>query len=213
MDNEQRKKDIRKRLGPLKSRKFFRRISPRRKEVESPRDSPTATDRNRARRQLLFVPFICLLFGGALVVSGLGRIKTKLQSRSWPESTAVVIHSAVTTDTQSMRSNESRRSITTTYYLPHIKYRYEVNGKSYHGDNLDYGWGGIASPEQAAKVLKDYPEGVTVPVFVNPDNPSEAVLELPLAWGDFTFVPIASMVFLGGLIFFVVYLKTPKEDA
>jgi uncharacterized membrane protein len=58
--------------------------------------------------------------------------------------------------------------------LPCVTYDFSVGGKTYHGDRISVG---IAPADNVDQVLKHYPVGAEVPVFYDPENPAECVLE------------------------------------
>ena len=63
------------------------------------------------------------------------------------------------------------------FFLPDIRFSYEVDGRDYLGNVvrtglLAYNWRGPATA-----LCKKYPKGSTIPVFVSASDPASAVLE------------------------------------
>ena len=89
-------------------------------------------------------------------------------------------------------------------YYPVISYRYVVAGNEYHGQRrslIRVGFGGL-NRGAAQRVLARYPVGAEVPVFHDPHDPSEAVLERtdPIAGPTFLFALGTTLVVAGPLL-------------
>lgn len=72
-------------------------------------------------------------------------------------------------------------------YIPMIVYEYQVDGKVYRGNRYAFGSQiGTGFTGIASRVVDQYPEGSTVDVYYNPDNPAEAVLKRSAggSWGN-----------------------------
>lgn len=89
-------------------------------------------------------------------------------SKDWPSVTGSIITSEVI---------NSRRS-KGTMYSPKVAYSYIVEGKHLENSALDNGaaWSSSNSSTSYAIVNK-YSQGSRVPVYYNPQNPSQSVLE------------------------------------
>lgn len=62
---------------------------------------------------------------------------------------------------------------------PKVIYTYEVRGKLYQCDQIRAGdrfWS-VSSSQTAYQTIDQYPEGLDVTVYYNPENPAEATLE------------------------------------
>jgi hypothetical protein len=106
------------------------------------------------------VSFIALFFLGGPVIADLG-------TSNWTPTNGVILDSGVDTSTDSEGG--------TTYCL-WVDYQYTYDDQTYNGyvvsfskDNSCSSWAGEADEE--------YPPGEEVTVYVNPDDPYEAVLE------------------------------------
>jgi len=66
-------------------------------------------------------------------------------------------------------------------FEPHLIYSYTVAGKGYTGDTVRIGHAKMMwSKEDATGLLQNYPAGKTVTVYYDPDEPTEALLELKI---------------------------------
>lgn len=140
------------------------------------------------------VPVLFLnLCGGIFVLTliGLGvylivfsqRSKKKADaSQAWPSTTGIISKSELKSSTS--RNDDGDETVT---YYPAVTYDFTFEGHSYTGKKLSFG--GVISksnPASAQKTLQSYPVGAQVPVYYNPTDPSEAVLERTAAgmkWG------------------------------
>lgn len=93
---------------------------------------------------------------------------------SWPETTGRI----VTSEIRSKKMSAWRSYIT---YWPEIRYEYTRDGKPIVGDRI---WFIVRGPGEEAtrSIIAKYPVGKIVPVFVNPNDEYEAVLEKGIPW-------------------------------
>lgn len=90
---------------------------------------------------------------------------------------------------------EHGRSRRRTMFRPSVVYKFEVNGQAYINDEITLGAQmSISIPGMFQSTLNKYPEGKTVQVYYNPDNPTESVLELR-AGGVWFFLIVALILF------------------
>lgn len=123
----------------------------------------------------------CLLFLGLLVALGIGfldcqigsNLRLQLGARSWPKVVATVDSSRVFVD-------DSGDGVS---YIPKISYHYQVEGRSYVGDRVRWGFN-FTTRKWADQVVATRPVGGQVELAVNPANPSESVLMQGLEPGD-----------------------------
>jgi len=74
---------------------------------------------------------------------------------------------------------DSHRGDESTQYKAVIRYSYEVKGKPYLSDRVSFGSGGSSSDSSGAhKTQRKYPKGAKVKLWYDPNEPSEAVLEI-----------------------------------
>lgn len=59
-------------------------------------------------------------------------------------------------------------------YIPHVIYKYTVNGQTYERDGIEYNNNAKLNGIQTQNLLNLFPVGSTVKIYVNPANPTEA---------------------------------------
>jgi hypothetical protein len=100
-------------------------------------------------------------------------------SKNWIAITGTVLSANVVAG-----RNRGRNGVS---YYPVVMYEYSVDGNRYVGNRMSFGSQiGVGFQAVAARSLGKYPVGGTVPVYYNPNNPAEAVLErsAPGNWGN-----------------------------
>jgi len=90
-----------------------------------------------------------------------------LQAKDWNQTPCVVISSEV-------RSHDSEDGTT---YSVNILYAYEVNGKEYKSNRYRFMGGSSSGYKGKAAIVRRHPPGTETVCFVNPNDPTEAVLE------------------------------------
>jgi len=119
--------------------------------------------------------FFFLVFGGLgvwLMIASRKQQQKVAASQNWP----TVLAQITLAEVRESRSTDSEGDIQRSYY-PHIEYTYQVNGVTYHGDQIAFGARrGYASPKKANEEIARYPVGAQVRAYYNPENPKEAVL-------------------------------------
>ena len=120
--------------------------------------------------------FFFLLFVGlgVFLIYRTQQSKKKAQvSQSWPSTPGQITDSHVSRS-QSTDSDGD----TTTSYAARVAYTYQVGGETYSGHNIAFGFSPSYSSEAKAQAdAARYPVGSQVPVYYNPDKPSDAVLQ------------------------------------
>ncbi len=122
--------------------------------------------------------------GGVLILLFLGigiyliirsnKDKQKAQSsQQWPSVMGRIVASEVR-ESSSMDSEGD----TSTMYKPYVQYEYNVMGSPFTGEKVSIGLTvSHGSPSQPREIVAKYPVGASVPVYYNPENPADAVLE------------------------------------
>ncbi len=86
-------------------------------------------------------------------------------SKKWPTSAATILSSAL----EQSPGNKRR-------YRAAVQYRYRVAGKDHESSRVF--WGGSEGRQRPmASVVSSYPEGATVTIHYDPQNPAEAVID------------------------------------
>lgn len=89
-------------------------------------------------------------------------------SRRWPSVQGRILQSTL---------DRHSRSGSGYSYTPRIRYAYVVDRQEYESSQINF-WGVVGGSEWIARrTTARYPEGARVPVYYNPEGPSEAVLD------------------------------------
>ena len=126
------------------------------------------------------VSFVALIFIGGPVLADIG-------TADWTPTDGVVIDSGVDVSTGGKGGN--------TYCL-WVDYQYTFDNKTYDGYIVSYSQDNSCD-SWSADADENYPPGSNVTVFVNPDNPSEAVLENGFSGIDFGVCCVFPFVIIG----------------
>lgn len=105
-----------------------------------------------------------------------------------------------TVESSRVRSHDSDDGTT---YSVDILYRYEVEGIQYKSNAYSFIGGSSSGYDSKREIVKKHPPGKVVPCYVNPDDPSEAVLNREMGW-EFLLglIPLVfAAVGAGGLMF------------
>lgn len=108
----------------------------------------------------------CILVGFSALLYGVYQ-RNKLQScKNWPQVIATISKAEVLRDTGADSSG----------YLVSVLYDYSVHGESYQGSRVGFRQRAYIRKKNAQAVVDRYPPNTTVPVFYDPEKPSEGVL-------------------------------------
>lgn len=116
-----------------------------------------------------------------------------LAARSWQPVTCTILSS----DVQRHRSSKS------TTYRVDIFYEYEFNGRTYQSSRYKFAPGSTSGYSAKAEVVRRYQKGSRATCFVDPQRPSQAVLERG-ATPDLWIGLIPLMFTVGGVTGFIV---------
>lgn len=126
---------------------------------------------------------ICLAALGVLILMLGGKTMQRgWDSGSWPATPAVVVRSDVIVDVSkdvvqsSSKSGSSIKEVKT--YYPDFAFRYKVGVVNYLGERISFSNEGVGGSQQTVvDFLEGYPLGAAITVYVNPDDPNDAVLD------------------------------------
>ncbi|MBN16825.1 MAG: hypothetical protein CMB37_01525 [Euryarchaeota archaeon] len=146
-------------------------------ELENRGDGRAAEQLGRPQQlhgaALIFIWFFTIVWcGGSLIATVFmgGALVADLGTSEWTPVDGVVTDSGVSTEV----STDSEGGSSTTYCL-WVEYEYVFENRSYDGDMVSYSKdSGCSSSDSNAD--QDYPPGENITVYVNPENPDEAVL-------------------------------------
>lgn len=96
-------------------------------------------------------------------------------AKQWVEVDAVVESSQI----------RSHRGEDSTTYSADILYRYEFDGRTYQSNEYDLFSTSSSNRRSHQKIVDDHPEGKTITVFVDPQNPSQSLVNRELGSGLF----------------------------
>ena len=134
-----------------------------------------------------------LAFAGVgvfLLYKGWRQSKQTDASKTWPSVQGQVVGSHVQAGWSEDSDGDRHRS-----YSGEVTYTYPVNGQAYTSSQVSFGTkASHGKPEPAQAMVNAYPAGRGGPVYYNPGNPAEAVLERRAGGLGITFV--MGLVFL-----------------
>jgi hypothetical protein len=119
----------------------------------------------RVGLRVFAVVLVLAAVGSAVSVTG--SIRDARASMTWPSVTGRVSESAVEESTVG-----TKRSFTAR-----VRYDYVVGGRGYTNRAIGFSDAGGSSRDSAEGVVARYPSGATVPVYYDPADPQNAVLE------------------------------------
>jgi hypothetical protein len=107
-----------------------------------------------------------------LIVGLITRSKTQT-AKSWPTAQGTI----VSTELREHNDDDSESGSSTVLFEPVVMYSYQAMGVACSGKKIGYGTDRL-DRSSAQKKINQYPAGSRVTVYYNPENPSEAVLEV-----------------------------------
>ncbi|NGZ04757.1 MAG: DUF3592 domain-containing protein [Magnetococcales bacterium] len=139
-----------------------------------------------------------LILGILLLAIGLHPWQRSWMSKSWPVADGEITHS-------SLLVTEERQGgwIERQMHQTRIEYLYTFQKRRYRGTRIEFGIGDqlFFAKEFAERIRQRYPVGKSIAVILNPDLPSDAVLEsTPSAGGSLIFI-VFGMICLAGRYF------------
>ena len=120
----------------------------------------------------IFTLFWCGLTGAFAVWMGGAILKHQDAEKRFQSTQGVVLSSRIESHTT---TSDGR---TSTTYSPEITYRYEVDGKTYTSSQYAYGMGSTSEYGYVSGLVERHPAGKKIPVYYDPDDPAEAILQL-----------------------------------
>lgn len=123
-----------------------------------------------------------LILGFSLLLTNGWALAQYSSNRNWPSTTGTITKNDyvfIPSEERVVRWSGRRTQIDTPeeYHIT-INYEYEVDGQSYMGDRIAlYGTNVRTKQSTVDQLMVTYPEGGSVSVYYDPDNPETAVLE------------------------------------
>lgn len=137
---------------------------------------------------LFGIPF----FAAGLLFCWIGAVQPILKvvsSGDWPQVRCEISRSDV----------ESHSSSDGTTYSVEIEFRYEYEGVSYNGGSYNFSDMSSSGSEGKRKITRQYPVGSEHRCWVNPSDPTEAVLSRDLPGIVYFIIPFTSIFMIVGL--------------
>ena len=164
-------------------------------DAERPISSNAEGATSRGQFWFLVIFFsVFLIVGVAVTAAMVGSVVRGVTSRGWSPVPATVVSSNV-------RSHSGED----TSYSVNILYAYAVGGREYRSNRYNF-MGGSSSGYQGKREIVDrHPPGTRVTAYVNPDDPTEAVIERGVTPG--MLLLLAPLLFAGvgaGGVYFTV---------
>jgi len=156
--------------------------------AESPITGPLTQKKKERESAGCLIVFFGIFFGLGSVLFFVFFIRPVFRiatSGDWVEVPCTIISSEVGSHSDSDG---------TTYSID-ITYKYEYDGTTYEGDAYGFMGGSSSGYEGKAKVVRQYPRGSEHTCFVDPENPSAAVLSRDLSWEYLLgFIPLVFVI-------------------
>jgi hypothetical protein len=141
------------------------------------------------------IAYIIVLVIGLVVLVKFGRdILLGQKSRSWPKVSGTIIQSILETHHQTDDEGD-----TSTTYGVSVHYRYTVSGQEFQGRRRTFSDVRTSSRRRTEAILARYPQGGTVDVYYDPEDPSSCVLETGVGGSAYVFLAFAIVLVLVGL--------------
>ncbi len=140
----------------------------RKRKKEEPAEAPPKATGRSGKRVLILFGAVFALFGSiALVPMLIIPLQKTNAAKTWASVPATVVSSKV----------KSHASDDSTTYSPYIAYRYEVGGEEYLGDQYSFMGGSGSGRDSKVQIVRQYPKGRTIGIYVNPGDPTESVIK------------------------------------
>lgn len=141
---------------------------------------------------------VLLLLGLFFTLFGVYFIALGNESGSWPEARGTIVSVTIRTDSylagdQALTPEQKERR---RKYFPSITYRWEVDGQSYTGSRYRLGTTHEKYEERegAVAAASKFQNGAPIPVYYDPEDPSEAVLDKSASGGIYAPLPIGLLL-------------------
>jgi len=113
-------------------------------------------------------------------------MRRRWSAQHWPTTQAEILQSDLEEDADG--------------FAPRVEYSYEVNGIRYLGERLDFHTVNRTTDTEARKHLEPYPVRSIIPLYYNPQNPSDSVLNCRMSlWQPIFWICFRIFMILVGL--------------
>ena len=135
-----------------------------------------------------------LCSGGALLILALRNFYRGSAARNWTQTTGTILRSFVLVE-EGSEGGET--------YRPKVEYEYKYQGVGYRGNRLRFGQTVHWNRKQAEQIIALFQEGSTVPVFVDPSKPKDAVLIRGTSMGNLAIAAAGLILAWVGYLFHI----------
>lgn len=146
----------------------------------------------KAGGKIIGLLFGCIFFGmGTLFcwMMGLSPLLNSLNSQEWPQVSCVIDSSEV----------KSHHDSDGTTYSVDIRFSYSARGSSYQSDSYNFASGSSSGRSAKAAIVARYPVGSQHDCWVNPEDPSQAVLCRDIPRSVYFVIPFSSVFMIIGI--------------
>ena len=150
----------------------------------------------------LFMALFAMAIPAAIAGTIVYKMRDVRRAAAWPSAQGRILHSR----TRTVRRKQSDGSMTVSN-LPDVEYAYSVDDVEYQGKRISLGEIAAGSPGVEAALAR-YQVGRTGPVYYNPDDPKEALLERDPPVSPATMYTIAAGVLLVGFAVVITFTRT-----
>ncbi len=178
----------------------WRKTDPEKTEVKS---SKSQAGNNR-KVTLVFFSIFALVGLGILIPLFIIPVKNIISARSWQQTPCKIISARL----QSHSSDDG-----TTYSID-ILYKYQFNNTTHRSNRYNFSIGSSSGTSRKNAIINSYRKEKNPVCYVNPDTPSEAVLNRQVTWG--LLIGLLPLAFLAvGVIgiFYTLRKKQPKSKS
>src|SRR5262249_49688046 len=105
------------------------------------------------------------------------------------------------------------RTLPKGQYVFLVKYQYALKGREYVSDKFTVEYQGDSDYTKAQRLLQKYPAGSRVTCYVNPKNPSEAVLERSNLWMAFGLLFPLPFIAIGAGGIYLLWAGARRPDS
>ena len=134
-----------------------------------------------------------LLFPGIIALAAATKVAAAQRAAKWTRASARILRSELVTEKRNDREQQ----------VPRVEYEFNVGFHPYRGSRVDFAEI-VAGPDAVATVSR-YRVGTTVPVYYNPADPAESVLDRELP-SFFRGIWIAIGVITAGILAVGIYI-------
>jgi hypothetical protein len=148
---------------------------------------------------VVVLTLMIMLVPTAISVKIVSKMSQVHKAAHWPLTSA-----RITKSEPRPRHRHHMDSATTVANVPVVEYDFTLGPQQYHGTHIGIG-DEVGNNPEVQRTLDRYPVGATVPVYYNPADPNEAVLERDPPASPVMMYGVAGGIFMAGLAAVAVF--------